>query len=165
MSHVSWPTVQKSKADGGLQIRNLATLNKAYWLKNSWTSIMESEKLWVQVLRSKYKFTSDDASSPIALRNAFVYWKSICANWEVLKLNIVWSVGDGNTLINKSVSYFVNNAGGWNLSCFDFLLPNMVNLRIAATMPPAPNHSVDHPCCTITFWEVLAKINLSNSQL
>ncbi|KAM7264569.1 hypothetical protein ACFE04_002252 [Oxalis oulophora] len=144
MSHVSWPTVQKSKADGGLQIRNLATLNKAYGLKNSWTSIMESEKLWVQVLSSKYKFTSDDASSPIALRNAFVYWKWLPRLESTLKNLAVQLIP--NELINKSVSYFVNNAGGWNLSCFDFLLPNMVNLRIAATMPPAPNHSVDHPC-------------------
>lgn len=53
-SPLNWKTITYHKNKGGLRIRNLIILNKAYIMKNTWRLIHEKDSLWVKVMKGKY---------------------------------------------------------------------------------------------------------------
>lgn len=53
-SPINWKTLTYHKSRGGLGIRNLITLNKAYIMKNTWRLIHDKNSLWAKVMKGKY---------------------------------------------------------------------------------------------------------------
>ncbi|KAK8482876.1 hypothetical protein V6N11_008883 [Hibiscus sabdariffa] len=53
---VKWETIQKSIEDGGLGFKSLHQQNKTLLLKIGYQFVCDVDKLWVQVLRAKYKW-------------------------------------------------------------------------------------------------------------
>ncbi|KAL4310119.1 hypothetical protein GQ457_01G015400 [Hibiscus cannabinus] len=59
--------------DGGLGFRNLVKKNIAFWMKLRFQLIPELSKLWVKVLRAKYKWQGIVPSS-LHARNSSRLW-------------------------------------------------------------------------------------------
>ncbi|XP_026443765.1 uncharacterized protein LOC113343881 [Papaver somniferum] len=51
---LAWDSLNASKQEGGLAFRNLDQFNNALIAKLAWRLCIESDKLWVQVLKPKY---------------------------------------------------------------------------------------------------------------
>ncbi|CAN1192184.1 Putative ribonuclease H protein At1g65750 [Linum perenne] len=56
---ISWDTICRSKAQGGLGLRKAKELNEAYMMKLGWWVLKDPEKLWVKLLTSKYLKNTD----------------------------------------------------------------------------------------------------------
>ena len=65
MSMVSWDTLCKPKAYGGLGLKELNVMNKALLMKLSWRIISAKDSLWVQVLCTKYGV--NNSNPPLSL--------------------------------------------------------------------------------------------------
>lgn len=74
MHTIAWEKICQEKAKGGLAIRNLKNMNKAFLAKLAWHFLHEPNRLWAQILWKKY-------GSPMKQRNtlagAFHIWKGI----------------------------------------------------------------------------------------
>lgn len=55
MHLIAWERVCSPKSQGGLGFRDLECNNEAHMMKLAWQLTKDSDKLWVQVLRDKYK--------------------------------------------------------------------------------------------------------------
>lgn len=55
----AWEQFCKHKNDGGLGFRDLHAFNKALIMKLGWGLIHNRGALWVEVIRSKYKYGED----------------------------------------------------------------------------------------------------------
>nr|KYP57711.1 hypothetical protein KK1_003981 [Cajanus cajan] len=64
-------------------------VNRCFMMKNCWS------KLWVQVLRDKYKCGNDPI--PVIKKKSISsnIWKGICDAWSSVQPFIAWNVGDG----------------------------------------------------------------------
>ncbi|RVW55855.1 Transmembrane emp24 domain-containing protein p24beta3 [Vitis vinifera] len=93
---VEWSIVCSDKRKGGLDVRNLALLNKALLCKWSWRFAVEREALWRQVICAKYGEEEGGWRSRV-VRGSFGVdlWKAIRRGWDVLGDNLVYSVGHG----------------------------------------------------------------------
>lgn len=53
---VGWATITKSKLLGGLGLKRLDVMNRAYIMKLSWMIINNADDLWCKVMQGRYKF-------------------------------------------------------------------------------------------------------------
>lgn len=77
---VSWDSICKPKADGGLGFRNLRMLNEGYMMKLGWRMIVETESLWTKVLRAKYACGENDIPVVRVPSKAFHIWRGLTQN-------------------------------------------------------------------------------------
>ena len=49
-----WQNIAKPKKFGGLGIKNLDIMNKAFTMKHIWRLLIDHNSLWARVLKSKY---------------------------------------------------------------------------------------------------------------
>lgn len=52
---IAWNTICRPEEEGGLGFRNLRVLNKAYMMKLGWQLIENPHKLWVKIMKAKYR--------------------------------------------------------------------------------------------------------------
>ncbi|CAL5362434.1 unnamed protein product [Camellia sinensis] len=141
---VSWDSVCRSKADGGLGIRKARDQNAALLTKLGWNMLRDTNKLWCKVLHSKYLQKNTFFNWPLQKRSSHV-WKSICKNRDYLKKGVKWNVGNGEHIslwcdwwcgkqplaINyisqqgnglQKVSSVLDDEGNWDIAALNNLL-------------------------------------------
>ena len=93
---VSWKAVCADKKKGGLDIRSLATFNKALLGKWLWRFANENEPLWKHIILSKYDLQEGGWCSKDA-RNRYGVgvWKAIRKGWENFRSHSRFIIGDG----------------------------------------------------------------------
>nr|KYP50870.1 Putative ribonuclease H protein At1g65750 family [Cajanus cajan] len=95
---LDWSTVCKEKKEGGLGIREFRMVNTSFMMKNCWTICSQPERLWVQILRSKYG-CGDGIIPKIACKKvASNIWRGICHAWGTVLPMLTWNIGDGKTV-------------------------------------------------------------------
>lgn len=83
---------------GGLGIRNLSYLNKAYSLKLGWRLLNENTSLWSQFFKEKY-FPNKDFSKIDKPKNHHNgMWKNIVISSKILKEAKFWILGNGRKI-------------------------------------------------------------------
>nr|KYP62996.1 Putative ribonuclease H protein At1g65750 family [Cajanus cajan] len=159
---VSWPVICTPKLDGGLGLRSSRVLNSLFCMKNCWQICTHPEKLWVQVVRSKYNCGNDLLPFVGRKANSSNFWKGLCSVWEPFRKGLVWRIGDGCSTnfwfdhwipaipkliseadhfvpmqeINKHVADYVDQFGEWNLSSIEHLLPpDIFNVILGQSAP------------------------------
>ncbi|KAH9791596.1 putative ribonuclease H protein [Citrus sinensis] len=184
MSMVSWDTLCKPKAYGGLGLKELNVMNKALLMKLSWGIISAKDNLWVQVLCTKYGVNNSNPPLSLPTRYGSHMWKAIGRIWSDTMLSRSWSVGDGKRirfwwdcwvykdkplanqvtapipdhLTNLMVADCVAANGQWNRALFDHFLPHTAIMKIASIHPPSDLLGPDQ-----FYWSYSNKGNFSAS--
>ncbi|XP_019414319.1 PREDICTED: uncharacterized protein LOC109326106 [Lupinus angustifolius] len=83
-------SIIQSMLVGGLGVKSISKMNKAYLIKLSWT-MLSSSKDWVVFFRKR--FGRDCRISTRYYKSSI--WSGIKANWACVHLNSIWLVGDG----------------------------------------------------------------------
>ncbi|KAK8493970.1 hypothetical protein V6N11_050848 [Hibiscus sabdariffa] len=91
---VRWEDAQLPIDKGDLGMCNLHNQNKAFMLNNDYQLVCDEGKLWVQVLKSKYKWRGCLPQS-ISRTSYSRLWIDLSNVWEDIRRNICWYVRDG----------------------------------------------------------------------
>lgn len=97
MAWVSWDSMAKPKAIGGLGVRDFQTFNVALLAKISWRLLHNPDCLLSRVLMGKY---SPDANILLATEASAMSqgWRSILMDRDLLVQNLGWLVGNGQSI-------------------------------------------------------------------
>ncbi|XP_056697347.1 uncharacterized protein [Spinacia oleracea] len=162
---INWDKISSPKDEGGLGIRWVRALNKAFVLKLWWRMVHQEENFAVKVLRDKY-------SKSNGMFRSFSYgshlWKAMGRVWECFKESIAWGVGNGKSInlwgdkwigdlsLRQLISGPLNvgeetlsldqvlNSGEWNFSIISFEIPSCIsNLCRAVSFPRASSINED----------------------
>jgi hypothetical protein len=89
--------LQKDKKDGGLGFRDIHVFNLAMLAKQCWCLWSRPNSLCARILKAKYYANSTilDAKPKRSMSNT---WRSILRGLEVMKMGMIWRVGDGRNL-------------------------------------------------------------------
>ena len=94
---VSWKTMCKQKANGGMGFRNLQGFNKALLARQLWRILQNPNTLVARVFRVRYFPIGDILNANI--RNSPSYsWRSIHSSLEVIRKETRWRVGNGKLI-------------------------------------------------------------------
>jgi hypothetical protein len=94
---LSWETLTKPKAEGGLGFRDLYGFNVAMLARQAWRMLVNPESLCARVLKAKYfPETSILEAKPVS--GMSYTWQSILKGLDLLKEGVVWRVGDGTDI-------------------------------------------------------------------
>ena len=77
----------KSKEDGGIGLKKMDNMNKAFIMKLAW-GMMQENSMWVKFLKDKYMKSNGGDGNPVASARDSVLWKSICREWGEVKQNV-----------------------------------------------------------------------------
>ena len=91
---VKWDTVKKPSNMGGLNFCDVQNQNYAFLMKVGYHLVCSKDKLWVQVLRDKYKWIGE-LPSEIYRRNSSRFWQGVSHFWEAIKQSMCWQVCNG----------------------------------------------------------------------
>lgn len=83
---------------GRLGLRMSRDFNMAFLAKLAWQMLIDSDKLWVQVMKDKYVRSGNflTATTP---NNASWGWRSIMKGKATIELGAQWRIGNGKLLI------------------------------------------------------------------
>lgn len=93
----SWEEICLPKDFGGLGYRYFHNLNLALLSKLGWNLATQTDKIWFSILLSKYCQTSNLMNAISKPGDSFV-WKGICKLKELLKLEISYQIGNGESI-------------------------------------------------------------------
>ncbi|KAG8503470.1 hypothetical protein CXB51_001436 [Gossypium anomalum] len=82
---------------GGLGLRKLCDQNKIFLMKLGYHLLVNTESLWVWILRKKYNVQGALPNS-ISRRNCSFIWKSLSPVWPEVVGNVFWLIGDGRMM-------------------------------------------------------------------
>ncbi|XP_045810455.1 uncharacterized protein LOC123904892 [Trifolium pratense] len=158
---VSWDTVTKPKAHGGLGIRRLINMNKACLMKLGWALRTGQQALWIDVVKGKYVRQNSSIEDPIVRAQDSTLWKSLSTALHNFHMYEFWTIGDGATvnawsdhwllygrpikdlgivipheLHGWKVKDLVDNNGVWKVDDLSTWLPQNIINRLFAIVPP-----------------------------
>nr|KYP65965.1 Putative ribonuclease H protein At1g65750 family [Cajanus cajan] len=159
---IGWSMLCLPKDKGGLGIRKMRDVNTTFMMKNCWSLITEKEKLWVQVIKSKYGCLDEQLPRVEKKQKMSNLWRGMCEAWKLMKPHLRWVIGDGITVkfwydrwvpglepliqsalsfvppgeLLKAVSDYVDDLGGWDIDQIQSYLPPNVWLCIQRLAPP-----------------------------
>lgn len=94
MAYVAWANICRPIDDGGLGIRDLATVNDALLLKSLWAVASHGQALWIDIVKAKYL---PQSLLWLSTRNyrCSTFWRSIMNLRDQLLPIIRWNLGNG----------------------------------------------------------------------
>ncbi|PNY06792.1 hypothetical protein L195_g003270 [Trifolium pratense] len=96
---VSWESVSKPKAYGGLGLRRLVHMNTACLMKLGWASKSGKEALWIDVIKGEYGRGNSNFEHVEAKTHDSRLLKSLVKLWrEDFDAHEFWSVRNGNSV-------------------------------------------------------------------
>jgi hypothetical protein len=89
--------LQRDKKDGGLGFRDIHAFNLATLAKQCWRLWSRPESLCAKILKAKY-YANSSVLEAKPKRGMSYTWRSILRGLEVMKMGMIWRVGDGRNL-------------------------------------------------------------------
>lgn len=159
----SWDSICTPRKFGGLGLRSARNINTAFMMKIGWNLCVRKDAMWVRILRSKYKCGTNSIPRVQTSKPGSNMWRGICRNWNLVKENLAWRIGDGNFVnswidpwvpnvrnleelsnsplspneVVESVNKFVTASGQWNWNRFRNRIPYQIVDRIRIILPPS----------------------------
>ncbi|KAH1063973.1 hypothetical protein J1N35_028960 [Gossypium stocksii] len=144
---VSWDNVCQPREHDGLGLQKLQDHNTSFMMKLGFQIATNSKSLWALVVRTKYGIPSGMLET-ISQGRCSILWKALANTWSLIKVNLIWPVGDerkircwhdswipkigvlANLILGLSslsmdclLSDMVLGDGRWNLDLFRISLP------------------------------------------
>ncbi|CAN1825150.1 Putative ribonuclease H protein At1g65750 [Linum perenne] len=91
--------VCRSKSQGGLGLKKARELNEAYMMKLGWLILQAPEKLWVQVVTSKYLKKTDQGICLRRKAGDSTLWRGIRKAWPAMAAACQHSIRDGKSTL------------------------------------------------------------------
>lgn len=82
---VPWNEVCMPKNSGGLRLKSMRDMNRAFMMKAGWRLCVRRKALWAKVVRSKYNSGSDEKLQVDTDKKGSNFWRGICKNWGDLR--------------------------------------------------------------------------------
>ncbi|CAJ2643727.1 unnamed protein product [Trifolium pratense] len=140
-------------------------------MKLAWNMVNEPTALWVRVLKSKYKCDEGKSPNVQLTHSCSSTWRAIVSVWDKMIEGMQWSIGNGRTInfwshswlplgivlnnivmqpidpqiASKTVAYFSDNNGGWQLQEAVNMIPAYVIDQIQGCTAAADNLGEDRP--------------------
>lgn len=158
---VAWDKVCQSKDKGGIGLRQVRSMNKAMLMKLGWELIQRRDKLWVQILRSKYLCGNNVIPNVDKKHVESNTWRGIRKFWNLVINNIRWRIYDGQVThfctdtwmgdsplfvnarrdistveLERYVRSYVTNEGDWDWNALNPFLSTGDFMKMAAILPP-----------------------------
>ncbi|CAN1853756.1 Putative ribonuclease H protein At1g65750, partial [Linum perenne] len=159
------PPSMEPKFEGGLGLKKARELNEAYMMKLGWLILKAPEKLWVQVLTSKYLKNLSQGMTLRRKTGGSNLWKGIRKTWPTMAEACQHSIRDGTSTLfwqhrwldsgdrlaehaiqplsdnelDRTVAEAVADNGDWNWDLLTELLPPQFLKQIAGM--DTPNNS------------------------
>jgi len=146
---LNWRTLCRPKVEGGLGLRRMQDMNKAFTMKLTWGILNNNSSLWVEFLKAKYAKTQTQITEVQATSRDSSLWKAICKIWPQVRFwTDNWLDGFG-PLINHSIQEVPVNminltvadmANDGKHRCWDKFartLPLQLVMILAGCPPPA----------------------------
>lgn len=169
MHILAWDRVCTPKSQGGLGFRSLRSNNEAHMMKLAWQLTKNKEKLWVQVVQSKYNCGNDVVPNVMRKGNSSNVWRGIAIVWNKFLDGLIWRVGNGRSIrfwqdpwltshytlensINLELSISERESRlidkvvynvGWDETKIRLLLPNEISDSILSLIPPCDDAGQD----------------------
>ncbi|KAF7826344.1 ribonuclease H [Senna tora] len=98
LHQIRWDKICLPRNCGGLNFRKMESMNKAFLFKIAWNLVSKRNNLCAEIIKGKYG-TSDHPlavlrSKPTDSR----LWREIVKIWPEFYKNLVWNIGNGNTI-------------------------------------------------------------------
>jgi hypothetical protein len=143
-------------------------LNQAHMLKLAWQLVSNPEKLWVRVMKAKYRCGMYAFPQVQLKTNCSSVWRAIHRVWHHVQQNVSWVIGNGNDTrfwkdswlpdlhnleslyshsipqghTNFPVSFYASN-GIWKQDLLHQILPDNVCAKILSIKPPEESEDND----------------------
>lgn len=152
----------------GLGLKSTKRMSMAFMMKLGWELITRRNKLWVCILRAKYKCGDNVIPVVVKRNNESNAWRGIRKAWRYVSTSIKWKIGSGNSsnfwsntwLGNnplmgedniavasenqgRKVNSYVSDDGNWNWNELCSQLPTGVLMRLASTLQPRNDEGDD----------------------
>lgn len=92
-----WENLCRPKTEGGIELRDLAHFNSALLAKQRWILIQNMDSLLAQTLNARYFHRNEFPETSLG-HNPSYTWSSILEGRKVLKMELVWIVGNGQKI-------------------------------------------------------------------
>lgn len=101
---MQWQMVTKPKSLGGLGIKDLYLMNKAFTIKHTWQLMTDIRSLWARTYKAKY-FPTSFILETKARTNASWAWKKIDKNISEFKRALKWrfDIWAGNKPLSQQI--------------------------------------------------------------
>ncbi|CAN1142695.1 Putative ribonuclease H protein At1g65750 [Linum perenne] len=96
---ISWDVVCRPKSEGGLGLKKAKELNEAFMMKLGWLILKAPEKLWVNILASKYLKNSDQGMQLRRKTGGSNLWRGIRKTWTTMAAACQHSIRDGTSTL------------------------------------------------------------------
>lgn len=93
----AWNNLSSSKGEGGMGFRDLELFNRALLAKTAWRMLQEPNAMWVKIMKGIY-FPNEGLLSAKRGSKASWGWSSILEGRELLKEDLFWKVGNGDSI-------------------------------------------------------------------
>ena len=90
----NWSLISSPKISGGLRIKDIYIMNKAFQMKLTWKLLVENISLFSKVIKAKYYPNSSILTTKKKNYNSWA-WKGICKYLGDFKKVLSWLIGKG----------------------------------------------------------------------
>ena len=97
MHIISWHRICRPKNVGGIGLRKIEPLNKAYLAKLGWKVFTENNNLWVRLIKDKYLRKISFLQYKSSTNDSWI-WKNILKQRELLDKGLRWKLGNGKSI-------------------------------------------------------------------
>lgn len=94
---IAWDIMMRPKSFGGMGFRDMRLFNQALLAKQAWRLIQYPDTLCAQILKAKY-FPNGSLIDTVFTGNGSSTWHAIEYRLKLLKLGVIWRVGNGSQI-------------------------------------------------------------------
>ena len=108
---IRWEVVTRSKQNGGLGLKNMQSMNKAFMAKLGWRVLDNKESLWGRVISSQYCKGAVEISRMVKKQSCSQAWEGITEVADLFKKGLRAKLYNGQSTLFWRDKWIGDNPG------------------------------------------------------